>query len=109
MRNVKTVLDLIFPGRKVSVVYNDEMLSEDERVSSTRTEKERLNDLVKWAERAVEDNEANPSNLAREILENKDRMIINAVEKFTNRSSAIAYKKQRIGLWKALGYKIVVR
>lgn len=99
---MKTVLDVLFPDKKVSVVYVD-----DEIDSGATTEHGRVESLVKWANSVK--GEGRKSLLAEEILANSNRMIVNASDEFNHRSAAIAYKKQRIAIWKALGYKIIVR
>lgn len=94
---MRTVLDVILPGKKVSVVYFEE--------ETESSDEHRLRELLKWAEQAKKEK---GSLLAEELLK-ANHVIVNSSESFNSRAAAIAYKKQRIAIWKALGYRIIVR
>lgn len=83
--------DLIFPDKKVSVVYAEE---------------NPLQQLTDWAE-GLDRLDDHP--LAKEILDNSDKVIVNEVRSGLSRHNAQIVREFRLGVWRALGYTIVVR
>jgi len=97
----KAVVDVQFPDGSVSVLYID--LNSPEKFDRN----EELKRLLEWAKEQEKNGHVSP--LVEALLQYKNQAhVVLAGTGFTHRS-AVAFKKQRIGVWKALGRRILTR